>query len=122
MPAYNFQAQFAAAVEAGRKLQTVRARRKDGRVPCVGQPAYLYAGMRTKACRRLGVGIVTTVEPVRITCHGDTPEVVLGYCPVDAEEFAADDGFPCARDMTDWFARVHGLPFEGLLIRWTPRP
>ncbi len=31
MVALNFQARFAEAVETGRKRQTIRARRKDGR-------------------------------------------------------------------------------------------
>jgi hypothetical protein len=55
MPAYNFQKQFAPAVERGEKLCTIRRK-----APKVGDKAYLYTGMRTKACRPLGVGVATT--------------------------------------------------------------
>ena len=34
MPALNFQKRFADDVESGRKCQTIRAPRKDGRDPC----------------------------------------------------------------------------------------
>ena len=31
---------------------------------------------------------------------------------------ARADGFNCAAAMLAWFEKTHGLPFEGLLIRW----
>ena len=55
MPALNFRAEFADAVERGEKCQTIRAYRKDGRNPKPGDTLHLYTGMRTRACRRLAV-------------------------------------------------------------------
>ncbi len=66
MGAYNFRAQFAEDVESGRKTQTIRAERKDGRRPKVGDTLKLYTGMRTKACRLLAVGRCTAVVPITI--------------------------------------------------------
>jgi hypothetical protein len=32
--------------------------------------------------------------------------------------FAKDDGFLDWSEMVEWFRSTHGLPFEGVLIRW----
>jgi hypothetical protein len=29
------------------------------------------------------------------------------------------DGFSCWEEMRQWFQHQHGLPFSGVLIRWT---
>lgn len=102
MPAYNFKSQFAPAVEAGQKLCTIR-----GRAAVVGTTAYLYTGMRTKACRKLGQGTI-------VHCTG----ISLGYAQngvpwarfpkhkmnfLDFTVLAAVDGFSSPRDMVDWF-------------------
>ena len=50
---YNFQARFAEAVEQGRKLQTIRAARKDGKVAKIGEVLHLYTGLRSKGARKL---------------------------------------------------------------------
>jgi hypothetical protein len=34
------------------------------------------------------------------------------------EEIAKRDGFSSTVEMAEWFDRTHGLPFEGLVIRW----
>lgn len=36
----------------------------------------------------------------------------------DMEEIARADGFDDAAHMVGWFADTHGLPFEGILIKW----
>jgi len=109
MPALNFQKQFTDAVESGKKCQTIRAYRKV-RDPKVGDTLYLYTGMRTKQCRKLGEVECTSVEHVKIG----------RYCASMShkDDFAQADGFDTYGAMLDWFEQTHGLPFEGLLIRW----
>lgn len=51
MPAYSFKERFVPMVLDGSKPHTIRNRRKN---PArVGDPLYLYFGMRTKWCRKL---------------------------------------------------------------------
>jgi hypothetical protein len=121
MPLFNFQKQFAADIESREKRQTIRARRKNR--PKVGQTAYLYTGARTKACRKLGEGIIKKVEPLIIEHDG------IRWLPHQMGEllmrnedylnfYATADGFADWPAMRDWFQKTHGLPFEGDLIRW----
>jgi hypothetical protein len=130
MPAYNFQSRFADAVADGRKTQTIRAPRKDGRIPKVGQTAYLYTGMRSSAARKLGEGMIVEVENILIDEDGAFISVVdLPICDALANDgkykvlgnrdaFAQADGFTDWQEMVDWFRSTHGLPFAGHLIMW----
>ncbi len=119
MPAFNFQKQFADAVERGEKCQTIRAERVDGRLPTKpGDIIALYTGMRTKACRKLGEGECVAVETIRITRRG----VSVDCRRQDAERMAHADGFEDAAAMRAWFEKIHGLPFMGHLIRWRLQP
>lgn len=122
MPALTFQKRFAAAVEAGRKRQTVRRARKRPIRP--GDRLVLYTGMRTKHCRRLGKAVCRTVEPVLISANGAfvvPGEVRLSGRPLGAaelDEFIAADGFDSHLDFFDWFGRHYGQTFYGVVIRW----
>ena len=121
MVAYNFQKQFAVAVERGEKTQTIRAIRKT-RHALVGEPVQLYTGMRTKACRKL-------VDPDPF-CVLSVPLVIQRECifvdgalmddPVALDQFARADGFEDFAALRDWFRRTHGLTFFGWLIGWEP--
>jgi hypothetical protein len=130
MPAYNFQLRFADAVADGRKTQTIRAPRKDGRVPKVGETAYLYTGMRSSACRKLGEGRIIGVENILIDEDGAfISGVDIPICDALANDgkykvlgkrdaFAQADGFTDWQDMVGWFRDTHGLPFVGHMIMW----
>lgn len=127
MPALNFKTAFADDVERGVKLQTVRAHRKDGRPHCrVGDRLKLYTGMRSKSCRLLRTVTVTDVRPVRIEetkmyLDGELlPSFISSRDQLEQtdNEFAEEDGFPGFMEMADWFRDVHGLPFEGVVIKW----
>lgn len=131
MPAYNFQKQFWSDVIHGRKRQTIRAERKDKWVPKVGSTAFLYGGMRTKACRKLGEAEVVEVTPVSISASGHVTCRDVQMRDNESSEdrrskghrFAEADGFRSFTAMVDWFAKNHGLPFKGHLIRWSsPTP
>lgn len=121
MPALNFQKRFASLVESGRKTQTIRAFRKDGRNPRPGQTLYLYVGQRTKGCRKLGEAECIAVDAVTITEDG----IVFtgGHLSAEAADRMAEaDGFRDFVAMRLCFLIEHGLPFDGLCIRWKRRP
>lgn len=133
MVALNFKAEFADDVDEGRKRRSIRAPRKDGRVPKKGERAHLFTGMRSPKCRRLRDGEADTVwrvRPVQIShagvCldgrmlfAGDTPAYQGGPDPEAYDgDFARADGFDSFSDMADWFQKQHGLPFSGNLIEW----
>jgi hypothetical protein len=120
MPALNFQKKFAPAVEAGTKCQTIRAERKDGRMPAkTGDTIALYTGMRTKACRKLADVECISVEMIRIA-RGDSGFIYVSVDlrPQSPMNVAQADGFADAIEMGEWFEKTHGLPFMGHLIRW----
>jgi hypothetical protein len=117
VPAINFRAEFAGLVESGRKRQTIRALRADCRNPRPGQTLYLYVGLRTKGCRKLGEAVCVAVDQVTIE---ERRMILRGeHLSLDAADHEAEkDGFPCFMNMRDWFERKRGLPFDGLRIRW----
>ncbi|GAG41433.1 unnamed protein product [marine sediment metagenome] len=118
MPALNFRKEFAEMVRSGRKRQTIRAYRKDGRDPKVGDTLYLYVGMRTKGCRLLGEHKCTSVEGIALGSNGRM-YTKHGRVEIEREDDVAErDGFASFDEMVAWFRKVHGLPFDGLLIRW----
>ena len=127
MPALNFQNQFADAVQDGIKRQSVRAHRKDGRpIAKRGDELKLYTGMRSKACRLLGIARVICVVPVTIEATGMklngryVPSSILTRDQIEQtdNEFAQADGFANFMEMSAWFDKTHGLPFDGVVINW----
>src|SRR6185437_1962428 len=56
---FNFQKRFAPKVASGQKRQTIRARRKDGRMPRRGDHIKLYTGLRTRDVELLCEGTIT---------------------------------------------------------------
>ena len=125
MVAYSFKAQFANSVESGRKIQTIRADRKNGHASA-GDRLQLYTGMRTKDCRKLRPDpLCLSVEPIKIklsTATGLTTVIIGGQYlnACQALAFAQADGFDSVEAMGKFFQDTHGLPFEGFLIKWEP--
>ena len=122
MPAYNFQSRFEHAVATGRKRQTIRQWRKDGRIPKPGQTAHLFVLMRTKACRRIGRAPIVSVDEVRLMAHrGGWLAIKVNGRVLSREivqAFVRADGFANEQEMRVFFAKTYGLPFDGLLIAW----
>lgn len=117
MVALNFKPEFSLAVETGRKRQTIRLPRKDGRDPKPGDALQLYTGMRQRTCRKLREAKCTNIEAIQIYRN----MIVLAGRELghqEASDFAKADGFGSFGDMTNWFHKTHGLPFAGLLIQW----
>lgn len=122
MVAYSFQKRFAGLVETGVKTQTIRGHRKRHARP--GEPIQLYAGMRTKACRKLvdpdpvctSVANLTIWVPTRFEL---AHVVMAGRREYVTAKFAGADGFDSAEDFTRWWFDTHGPgEFHGVLIRW----
>mgnify|MGYP000654548188 CR=1 FL=1 len=120
MVALNFQKQFAAKVESGEKDQTIRALRKDGRDPKLGDRLQLYTGMRTKACRKLvdPDPICGEVLLLTITSNAVCSERGVIQTQENLNYFAIADGFKDWQALQKWFQKTHGLPFTGQLTRW----
>ena len=120
MPSLNFSPEFAANVAGGTKTQTIRALGK--RRWKVGDRVVCFTGMRHKGCRRLCEGIVSRVLIVRLSGKGVQIGGKYGSYvpPITAQKIATLDGFPDFNAMLHWFAKKHGLPFTGQLIRWIP--
>lgn len=117
MATYNFSARFAQLVETGRKRQTIRAERIDGRVPKAGDAVALYTGQRTKGCRLLKRSRITSVE--RITIDGNEVRIDGRYLyGLERHNLAVADGFTGWPDMRDWFMQNHGPDFWGWLIKF----
>lgn len=119
MTAFSFKKEFAADVEEGRKRQTIRKDRKDGRPPCArGGALQLYTGMRTAECRKLRDAVCLDVRRIIIKKNGAiwTGGKKLGEKA--AGKLARADRFSNVDKMRAWFADVHGLPFKGWVIRW----
>ena len=120
MAAYSFQRRFVEPIQAGTKAHTIRGDRKDGRVPKVGEPLYLFCGMRTKGCFRIlpEAPPCTRVERISIYyAHGPCVFVEAGELDkTECERLAVADGFDSfAEMMTFWEGR---LPFTGNIIHW----
>lgn len=140
MVAYSFAPRFCLAVEALAKRQTVRGHRRRHARP--GEPVQLYAGMRTRHCRKLVERdpICASVDAIEIVVEPSHPSTIAsiaiaGAALTDAEieAFANTDGFPAedlpfagksARQaMGEFWLSAHGAGlFRGVLIKWRPLP
>lgn len=104
------------------KRQTIRARRRDGRDPKPGDTLHLWTGLRQPGARKLGQVTCQSVMPIHfftdreVLCLGF--HEIFGPWPQCDARFAKADGFASFGELVDWIDETHGLPFEGLVIRW----
>jgi len=115
MVAYNFKKHLAPKVEDGSKHQTIRSYRKDERRPKVGDNLQLFTAMRTKKCRLLRAAVCLKVVDIVINDDG---VALKNGASFDKETMAKEDGFDSWREMHAFFVKEHGLPFEGILVKW----
>ena len=127
MPAYSFQERFIPFLLDESKRQTVRKERaRTAGYARQGSTIYLYYGMRTKYCRKIGEGICTEVWPITIT---EDSVYVSGLKLDHPDLFAWCDGFrpegttisnpSGAFDlMLRFWRQTHELPFQGVVIFW----
>ena len=138
MPALDFQPRFRRLILLGEKRQTIRKVRK--RPIRVGDALFLYGGQRRKGGgNRLMEATCVEASPICIRSFRPSiprrvpsknrprirPRLVVGVC-LDGEHLsradiialARRDGFPGPFGFIRFFVRTHGLPFQGVLIRW----
>ena len=117
-----FKPQFAPLVESGVKLQTVRPTPK--RMPKPGDRISLrmWTGKPYRSKQRvLRESTITAVEKISMC---DTGRELLVYVdshelhPEQINEFAKADGFKDGIELFNWFEATHGLPFDGVVIKW----
>jgi hypothetical protein len=130
MGAYSFQEQFETRIASDEKRHTIRAKRKDGRRPRVGEVLSLYVGMRTKQCRLLKrrrcvrvmeVWIYESIGPLSVVIdgvelNGDEKDLLSfrdGFANFDA--FSA---FWLAGRKKKRGKKSGPLDFRGDLIHW----
>lgn len=120
MVAYNFKKAFVPKVESGEKTQTIRGTRKRHARP--GERMQTYTGMRSKECRKLiSDPLCKSVTPITIeSCQGWHRVRVNGLHLTDRQikALAIADGFETVEEFIEFFKSNHGLPFEGVLIKW----
>jgi len=117
MPALNFKKQFVEEILSGEKKQTIRAMRK--RPFKVGDRLYLYTGMRTKQCKKIGEAVCTKVEHIKIYYKNDILNVKLKGRILSFDElnyFAVYDGFNGVFGFIGFFKDI--TPFSGQIIYW----
>ena len=117
----NFMKQFAPDVEAGRKLQTIRQHRKDGKRIQPGDTLKLYTGLRTRGARLLRISQAEQVSSVRILVN-DRQLIIDGRQLDIAEKsaFARADGFSTFAEMASFFHEQYQLDtFDGYCAKWS---
>lgn len=123
---FMFQSQFAELVTTGLKRQTIRSPRK--RWPLIGDlidcRAWTAAPYRSKQ-RHLCHGRITMVascsinrNAVALSYSSPTGSVLEILTTSGEQAFAQADGFKDVASMHAWFNKTHGLPFQGMLVRW----
>jgi hypothetical protein len=122
--AYNFQPRFAPLIKAGAKLHTIRAPRRDKRVPTPGDPLSLWIGQRTEHCELLLRTECTNIEDIMLV---DGPGLrftaFLNGLAMQEELLAVlayKDGFTSIAEFRAFMQEKHGFPFSGYLIHWLP--
>jgi uncharacterized protein YqfB (UPF0267 family) len=108
-----FQDRFSDNVRAGFKTFTIRTRAWCEPGDALSLRRWTGKPYRSKQ-EVLREVRCASVLPVRITAHG----IHVEGCYANRDRIAVSDGFRDWREMRDWFASVHGLPFNGVLISW----
>lgn len=115
-----FQPQFEPMIVSGRKVHTIRPKRKVPLRP--GQPLSLRVWTSKpyrSPQREFHASTVKKVSPIVVT-HLTALLDGVQLVGEEREGLAYHDGFESWQKMADWFASTHGLPFTGELIYWKP--
>jgi hypothetical protein len=114
MSAFNFTVNIE-KVEDGTKLSTIRKTQRCK----VGDDVQLYAGQRTKACRKLRDSVCVGTAKIEIS---DEIPWFLSFVDGDVnptkKPLHEQEGFRNAADFVDFFRQHYGLPFVGWLHAW----
>jgi hypothetical protein len=114
MPSFNFQLRFAPKIASGKKGGTIRSTQR-----CKpGQFMFLFTGLRTKQCNRIGTKPCKGVVPVTLVnnhIYLDGLQLSID----EANEFAKADGFKDLDAFYDFFKDQYGLPYTGFWHVWS---
>lgn len=116
MPSLSFNEKFVPAILSGTKTQTIRRFRK--RPIKVGDRLFLFTGMRTKYCVRIGQAVCTNRYVIKINRKGIDYGCNVVRDPINLDALARMDGFKCWDDMRRWWLLNNGLPFKGHMYMW----
>ena len=117
---------FADKILSGEKRQTIRKASPRWKNVKAGDKLSLYAGLRTKNCRKLGTAEVDSIEDIKIVSKRENPGFTsriwvngkaLGLR--EYEELSKADGFCWIVDFLEFFHSHYGKNFEGKIIKWT---
>ena len=125
MPSLSFQKEFAAPIIDKRKRHTIRgvSFKPRARRFVAGDRLYMFTGMRTKHCRRIGEAGCTDVLPIaldlsagRVNISG-RPLILRAYA---LDLFAVSDGFEDWAALKDFWWRTHQVDqkWSGVIIEW----
>jgi hypothetical protein len=119
MKVLMFKPQFAEAVEAGTKRQTVRPTRKSPIMAGDELSLRKWIGLPYRSPQiLLRISTCTSTQPFEITREGYVKVDSQMLITKELEEFAHADGFKNSDRLLIWFDETHGLPFRGTLIKW----
>ena len=123
MPSLNFKKENVPKVLSREKNCTIRPRGK--RLYKKGDRLYLYVGLRTKGCRKLGEADCIKVDCIRI--YTDTKEVIVNGVALtlnQVDELAKMDGFDDRDAFFRFFKKQYRpdpeIGFDGQLVWWDP--
>ena len=121
----GFKRRFAPLVFDGSKTHSIRAMRKDGKVPAVGETLHCYVDPRQKTMQLLGRWECVRVETIEIYTRGDgTFEVLIERVELSLGEknlLAHRDGFrsddPFLEMMRFWAETHHTGKVIGIRVK-----
>lgn len=134
MALYGYKEMFVPMIWDGTKGHTIRGDRKDGRLPKPGEKIYMYVGLRTKKCYKIGEAICKGVCKIQIT-----EKLIKIFDPLGinyvtlvgqtADRLAWSDGFRpegfttfhnsgAFNLMISFWKKNNELPFTGRIIYW----
>jgi hypothetical protein len=135
MPSLGFKKQFVGPIKRSDnpKDQTIRAFRSRPIGPT--DRLYLFTGMRTANCKKIGEATCVSVQVIELNVHGyrlagekmaSGFQVLYEMTELDKlNEFAIRDGFKSWSDLVEFWRAEHGddcFPFRGELIRFRLLP
>jgi len=115
-----FSSQFAPMVESGAKTQTIRKSARCRPGDTLSLRRWLSGPYRSKQ-ELLRNATCHSISAVCIGLNLDQRGISRGGIELTTEErerFAQADGFSSLSQMLEWFGKVHGLPFTGVVITW----
>lgn len=116
MPSINFRPGFVPLILDGRKRQTIRQTLR--RPYKVGDRLFMYTGLRTAYCKKIGEAVVDRVSQILINDVGVflDGERLVG---VPLIQFTAADGFSTPGEFLAFFNEQRdGADFVGRVLYW----